>query len=73
MQSSLSLWSLNAKMKSSGGDANLLELNVKKEVRGTLSHLENSGKFLFWLRQEWISQKPGVRLNICIRDQLFKA
>jgi len=56
MQSSLSLWSLNAKMESSGGDANLLELNVKKEVRGTLSHLQNSGKFLFWLRQEWISQ-----------------
>ena len=46
-------------MESSGGDGNELEMNVKKEVRGTLSHLENlenSGKFLLWLRQEWISQ-----------------
>ena len=50
-------------------DGNELELKVKKEVRGTLSHLENSAKLLFWFRQEWISQNLTFVLTFASEDK----
>ena len=64
---------LHAKMKSRGGDGNELELNVKNEVRGTLSQLEKLRQTFVLVKTRMDQPKPGVRFNICIRAQLFKA